>query len=134
MPVTWQGLDELERQLAALPETVTAEADPIAERSATSAAATMRADYPFRTGELRAGVQVRQAAHDPTRIRWSVVNLHPLATIFEYGTQARHTELGAFRGSMPAGKVFIPTAQRARAQMYEQLRELLRAQGAIVTG
>lgn len=134
MAVKWSGLLELERDLSALPATVTADTGPLVEKAATGAASDIRAQYPARTGKLRDGVKVKQTSRDPTRIRWTVSNRSKLATIFEYGTAARQTALGADRGSMPAGKVFIPNAIRQRKLMYEQIRDVLRGQGATVTG
>jgi hypothetical protein len=47
------------------------------------------------------------------------------AAIFEFGTQARHTKLGANRGSMPPGHVFLPIVQQRRRTMYLRLKDML---------
>jgi hypothetical protein len=56
------------------------------------------------------------------------------AALFEIGTQARHTNIGANRGSMPPGKIFVPVVVRKRRAMYERLKELLVRHGAKVNG
>jgi hypothetical protein len=63
-----------------------------------------------------------------------VVNRSPHAWMFENGTQARHTAIGANRGAMPPGHVFIRIAIIKRKQMYAQLRGLLERHGLKVTG
>jgi HK97 gp10 family phage protein len=124
MGVTWIGLDELRRALAALPQTTTTAAAPLTEAAAQEAADAMRAAYPVRTGRLRAGVVVEPRAGSATRVHWAVTNRTPYAWFFEYGTA--HT---------PAGKVFVPAAQRARRRMYAAVIQSLYDQGATrVTG
>lgn len=135
--VKWSGLDELTRDLTQLTPAVVEQADGIVNAHAHKAADAIVSAYPERTGKLRQGVTVRETSSKgrrPDTPRYTVANSAPLAHIFEYGTQARHTEIGADRGVMPAGKIFIPFAIRERGAMLNDLRELLRAQGATVTG
>jgi hypothetical protein len=54
--------------------------------------------------------------------------------MFENGTMVRHTRIGANRGAMPPGHVFVPTAIRHRAAMYRNLRDMLEREGLLVTG
>jgi hypothetical protein len=63
-----------------------------------------------------------------------VKNTAKHAWIFENGTQARHNDLGANRGSMPPGHVFIPAVIKRRRIMYQQLRALLERHGLKVSG
>jgi hypothetical protein len=63
-----------------------------------------------------------------------VVNKAKHAWIFESGTQARHNDIGANRGSMPPGHVFVPGVMSKRAEMYRNLGKMVEAHGLIVTG
>jgi len=130
------GIAEERRAIQALPRTLAARtqaeaADPIAE----AAAADIRASYPRRTGELAEAVEV-QAVEERSAVAAAarVVNTHPLASVFEHGSQARHTALGANRGSMPPGNVFIPGMQRARRQFWPVVAEIMQGEGLRVTG
>lgn len=130
---TWNGLDELKAQLRTLPADLTEEAAQIIDTTARSAEASIKAAYPRRTGKLRDGLST-------TRIRSGftagaiVKNSSPLAHIFELGTQARHTRIGANRGSMPRGRVFVPRITKARRAVYAALKNLLTRHGLLVSG
>ena len=64
-----------------------------------------------------------------------VKNVAPHANIFENGTQARHTRIGANRGSMPPGHVFVPRIVRARHRLTQELKDMVaRTTGAQVSG
>jgi len=63
-----------------------------------------------------------------------VQNTAKHAWLFENGTQARHTDLGANRGSMPPGHVFIPIIIRRRRVMFEVLRRVLTEHGLLASG
>jgi hypothetical protein len=54
--------------------------------------------------------------------------------MFENGTQARHTALGASRGAMPPGHVFIPVAAAERRAMYKDLAQVVADEGLEVSG
>ena len=58
----------------------------------------------------------------------------PHAWLFEHGSQARHNDIGANRGSMPPGNIFGPIAGRARRRMNEQFVAMLERNGLTVTG
>src|SRR5688500_3598157 len=105
MPVT--GLDELRNALRRLPADLADDADEIVYGAATDAKNAVAAGYPSRTGNLKKGLKVTR--EKSTFSAGAVLkNTAPHANIFEAGTQARHTDLGAFRGSMPPGRVFVP--------------------------
>lgn len=131
--VKWDGLDELRAELRSMPDGMAAEGDQIVLSSAESAASEIRAAYPVRTGRLRKGVQVRRSAAGRFGSGAIVQNVNPIAFIFENGTQARHTELGADRGSMPPGHVFIPRVIKWRRRMNERLKALGEKWGFTVT-
>ena len=132
--VRWSGLDELRAQLRALPADLTAEASHIVQAAANAAEVEIKAAYPVRTGRLRD--HVIQTHFEGGKFSTGVVlkNTSPLAWIYENGTQARHSAIGAFRGSMPPGHVFIPRVIRARGWMYAQLSDLLVRHGLRVSG
>ncbi len=130
----WIGLDEEYAQFATLPEDLTADTAPEVEQIATSAEATIRAGYPVRTGSLRDGltVQIRQ---EPMAVKAVVINTSPHAVLYERGTQARHTSIGANRGSMPADPIFSATLIRARRTLYDTaIPEVLTDHGLTVVG
>lgn len=132
--VTWDGLAELREQLRNLPADLTDEARDIVTDTANAAAAEVEAGYPSRTGDLRSKVRVVVEHGGQFGVSVVVKNTSPLAQIFESGTQARHTALGANRGAMPPGRVFVPVMVRRRRVMYERLQEILTRRGLTVSG
>lgn len=134
--VVWSGMDELRAEFKKLPETAHGEALKLAEGAANGAAVDLRAAYPVGpTGNLRKGVVVTHFSKGKLYAGAVVKNTAPHAWIFENGTQARHTDLGANRGAMPPGHVFIPIIIRARHRLVEQFKALLLRLGASsVTG
>lgn len=127
------GVAELMADLRKLPVKLRDEASTIVFANADAAAMEIRAEYPVRSGKLAGGVSVQHRT-GPFWTRAIVRNLAKLAFIFENGTQARHTELGANRGAMPPGHVFVPTIIRRRRAMYEDLSDLVESNGLKVTG
>lgn len=133
--VVWTGLDELKAELKNLPTTMTTETGHLAQANANSAAVDIRGAYPARTGNLRNGVKVEVIEKGPYRTGRRVINRAPHAWIFDNGTQARHTAIGANRGSMPPGRVFVPRIIKWRRRFLDQLKAALLRQGAArVTG
>jgi hypothetical protein len=131
--LTWVGLDELKNDLRLLPVALGGEGGKIAEGHANGAAATIKAGYPARTGNLRDKVVVvhTRGAFGAKSI---VKNTSKHARVFESGSQARHTELGANRGAMPPNPIFTQTVMRARRAMYADLIALMERHGLTVTG
>jgi len=115
----WIGLDEEYAQLATLPEDLTADTVPAVEHTAEAAKNTIRSGYPARTGNLRNGLSV-QIRQERMAVKAIVINTSPHAVLFERGTQARHTAIGANRGSMPADPIFSATLIRARRTLYDE--------------
>jgi hypothetical protein len=130
----WEGLTQLEDDLRDLPADLRENAVTITRDAAEDAAATMAALYPKRTGALASSLLVSQSDPGPYATRAMVINTSPYALVFDLGSQARHTAIGANRGSMPAGNVFVPTVIRARRAMYDALKDLLQRTGLIVSG
>ena len=130
-----KGLDELREALRRLPEALRDEARDIIKREANDAMEQIVAAYPEHTGNLRNHVYVSTTAGGGRHGVAAVVrNTAKHAWLFENGTQTRQTAIGANRGPMPAGHVFIPIIVRHRRAMYGQLAELLRAKGLQVSG
>lgn len=131
---TWNGLTELKDELRQLPAALTADAVPLIESLAAQTAADIKAAYPRRTGRLADRVYVsRTSALGLFNVAAVIRNTSPLAGIFDSGTQARHTSIGANRGSMPPGHVFIPRVMRARRMLTFQLAALVQQHGLTVT-
>jgi hypothetical protein len=132
--VVWQGLDEYRKQLANLPEDCTVESGRLIEGTANAAYVDISGAYPSRTGNLRRGMRLTQTRREGMLVKAVVKNVAPHANIFEVGTQARHTKLGANRGSMPPGHVFVPRIVRHRRALTEKLKAMVARHGATVTG
>jgi hypothetical protein len=130
----WTGLDELREELRNLPQDLTAEASDIVNQSAEGAAEFIRAAYPERTGNLKRGVVVVHQEAGKWGAAKIVKNTAKHAYIFENGSQARHNAIGANRGAMPPGNVFVPRIVRARQQMYRTLAAMLETHGLKVSG
>lgn len=135
MSVTWNaGLNEFEVALKRVPQDLLVQANRIVVGEATYAAFAIRSRYPVRTGNLRDKVVVRERQTRRGDIVVTVVNTAKHALIFELGTQARHTRLGANRGSMPPGRVFFPIVEQRRRIMFLKLRDLVAEHGFTVVG
>jgi hypothetical protein len=130
----WTGLRELEDDLRRLPDDLTGEASHIIEAAANGAAAEIKPRYGVKTGNLRDHLEVRETHDGPFSAGYVVINTAKHAGLYESGTQARHTDIGANRGRMPAAHVFIPVAIRKRRQMYEQLKAMVERHGLEVSG
>lgn len=128
-----EGLKELRQALRDLPEHLRDEARDIVLNRAETARAAVDAAYPERTGRLKRGLTLK-TEYSAFGVSVLLRNRAPHAHLFEYGTQARHTSIGANRGSMPARPTFIPIVSRQRRAMYEELIELLRREGLTVMG
>jgi len=126
--VTFAGLEELGADLRNLTPALAAHARAIVENAAEEAKSSIFQAYPRRTGNLRRGVTV---THKSTKLRAVsvVTNRAPHAWIYENGTQARHTKIGANRGSMPPGHVFWPIYYRRKRKMLQELADMARAAG-----
>ena len=115
----WEGLAELVEQLRTLTTDLTTTATPDVEAAARAAMATIVAGYPRRTGDLKDHMAVIMN-HDNDRAKAVVINTSPHAVIYERGAQARHTALGAYRGSTPPHPIFSATMIRTRRTLYAQ--------------
>lgn len=113
----WTGIDDLLAQFATLAPDLTDAATPDVDAAAEWAKDTIANGYPTRTGNLKDHLTV-VTHHEDARVRSVVINTSPHAALFELGTQARHTAIGAYRGSMPANPIFSATMIRARRTLY----------------
>jgi hypothetical protein len=132
----FNGLEELKAALRTLPAELTNEGGVITQQHAYAGAAAVRAEYEKhrRAGELADHVTVQSLAGGPLGVGLVVKSAGKDAWLFEHGSQARHTAIGANRGSMPATPTFIPIMMRFRRAMYLALADLLRRHGLVVTG
>jgi hypothetical protein len=132
----WEGFDEFRTALRNLPADLTGEAGHIVEATANGAAVDIKRGYAAhrRSGNLQSGVTVTHVDKGKFSAGAIVKNTAKHANIFEVGTQARHTAIGANRGSMPPGHVFVPVVVRARRRMFAQLKDMLVRHGLVVSG
>jgi hypothetical protein len=127
------GLAELKAELRKLPTELVNEARQIVLVAVEEAADDIRDGYPRRTGDLKDKVKTTHE-HTAFGAIGKVKNTSKHALPFEVGTQARHTALGANRGSMPPGNVFRPAIAKKKREMYEGLKALLERHGLQVSG
>lgn len=134
--IVWSGLDEFGAQLRQSPTALVTEALDIAQAAAEGAKADMQ--YPRITGDLGDHITATAGTAGPFAVKATVLNPSFLATIFEYGTEARHyvTRNGKqhLLGRMPATPTFIPAVVRRRRAMYEELKALIASHGFTVSG
>jgi hypothetical protein len=128
------GLAELRAALRNLPAELTVEASREVEGAANGAAADIKRAYPVRSGNLRDGLIVKESDRGRFHAGSVVVNTSRHSHLFEYGTQTRQNRIGANRGAMPPGNVFVPAVIRARRLMYDRLKALLERNGLVVSG
>jgi Bacteriophage HK97-gp10, putative tail-component len=112
----FDGLKELLAQFRSLSEDMTVAATPDVEASAREALDAIHSGYPSRTGDLRDHLTLT-VTREADRVRATITNTSDHAVMFENGTQARHTAIGANRGSMPANPLFTATVMRARREL-----------------
>jgi hypothetical protein len=125
------GVAEFREMLAALPANLAADAHAIVRDAAGAAFDADVAQYP--AGQLRDGMVLVDEG-TPLNVVWRVTNNSPLAQLWEYGTQVRHTAMGYNRGAMPSRPTFVPNAQRARVDMMPKLIAVLQEAGFDVSG
>ena len=119
--ITWQidGLEELKAQL----RSAAGGAARTRRAGFSVAGGNRRHRHPHRLSRAHAGTCAAACAvsqrggNGNYGAAAQVINRAQHACIFEKGTQARHTDLDADRGTMPAGNVFIPRAIKHRARM-----------------
>jgi len=130
----WDGLQQLFAELRALPEHLRDEGGGIVHEKAQDALNEIEAAYPERTGNLKDGLDLRTQSSSTFGVSYVVRNRSPHAWLFDNGSQARHTAIGANRGAMPPRPTFVPSVIRHRGAMYEALKDLLRRAGLEVSG
>jgi len=132
----FDGLAELRAALRNLPADLAGEAQKIVEGAANGAAVAVRRNYAShrRTGKLQDSVQVDHSTAGPFAAGALVLSVSPHAHLIEWGTEARHTAIGANRGRMPPMHLFVPVMEKARHDMYAQLAAMLKRHGLEVSG
>jgi len=134
MRFRFRGLDEFKTALRNLPTDLRDDATEIVRRRAYQAkAAIIEAYHEGPHGTLKRRV-TSEEEHSPFGISVIIKSRDPIAWLYENGSQARHTALGANRGRMPAQPTFIPIASRSRREMLQDLSEMLERHGLTVIG
>lgn len=129
--VKFVGLDELRAALQRLPDELKADALALVINTAEEAASTIRSSYEASrvSGNLARGVKTSNIPAGRFGAAVAVRSTARHAFIFENGTQTRKTQLGANRGAMPPGRVFIPIMIRHRRMLNELLVDLVERAG-----
>jgi hypothetical protein len=126
------GMAEFRAELSRLAETLRAQGEIIVREAAEQAAAEIRAAYPRKTGNLKAGVKVAKGNGGRFGTVYVVRNVAPHAFIYENGTMVRRSAFGN-RGAMPPGHVFVPIIARRRRRMDLDLIAMVNNTGLVVT-
>jgi hypothetical protein len=122
------GLRELMAELRKLPAVLAAAGGERVEEHTRDAANDVIAQYPEVTGNLKGGVKYSmKRSRDGATGR--IGTYAPHAFIYETGTASRQTDLGYNRGPMPGKKIFVPTVQKHRAALQDDLADILREAG-----
>lgn len=136
---TWSPeFEQLKADLKSLPQALAGEGAKLVEGRANGAAATIKAGYPVRTGNLRDKLQVTHT-RPPLAAKSVIRNSAKYAKAFEQGSQVRsYVTVNGKRkviGKMPANHLFTREVIRARRALYDvDLRALLTRHGLTVTG
>lgn len=127
--VQWAGLDSFKDELHVLTADLVSEAEGIMIKAAFEAHDQIKAAYPARTGNLRAGLIVKP-------VRGTVLagaelrQRAPHGWIYDHGTQPRATQDGANRGRMTGTPTFEPIAAAYRRTAISAITFRLYAHGA----
>jgi hypothetical protein len=125
--VTWNGLDDLTRELDALPADLGDAGAALALATGRQAAAAIAAAYPHRSGTLARDLTVHEKRTTYGAVS-TVQNTAPYALAFEYGRQTgRH-------GTTPARPTFIPIRDTYQAGLHQAIAALLISRGLTVRG
>jgi bacteriophage HK97-gp10 putative tail-component len=133
LTLKFDGLEEFKADLRRLPSHLADRAADIIENAAEEAKSSIYQAYPRRTGHLREGLSVEhsRSAFGAVSI---VRNKAKHAFIFEVGTETRKTSLGAVKGRMPPGHVFVRITMQRRRRMYQEIADMMRSEGLEVHG
>jgi hypothetical protein len=129
-----EWVEELKREVAALPKAWLVAADEIVRATAEEMARDVRAAYSqrwkARTGALTRDIRVEKVGP----LSYVVVNRARHAHLLEFGTvtRTRHDSV-AERGRIDGRPVFIPLAVKYRRRMLARLQALLESYGLTVT-
>jgi hypothetical protein len=125
-------------ELRSLPSDLTTEGGSIVQRHGSNAAQQIRSNYQshWHTGNLAGSVVTEFQDTGRFGVALVVRARAKHAHIFEYGTVARSTGQGAFRGVMPPAPplhAFVPVMEQERRATYEDLAALLEDKGLEAT-
>lgn len=131
----FEGLAELKAELRKLTPALASEGGREVEAAAQDAATEVRSGYGShrRSGSMQDKVTVTHRASRDGAVA-TLTSGDQDALVFEVGSQARHTRIGANRGAMPPGHVFFPAVIRAKRRMWGRLKYMLQQHGFTVSG
>lgn len=126
------GLEELRVELRNLAPHLREEAKALVFAKGDEAKAAIIAEYhEGPTGNLRRGVTAKKE-YGTFSVAVLIRSRAKHAWLYEHGSQARHTDLGANRGAMPARPTFEPIMARKRRELQDDLIALVERQGLSV--
>lgn len=130
MAVVWDGMIEFRQWLGRLPATLQRQAAPLAERAAAATETAARQGYPTRSGTLAGGLSTASRIAGEFGVSVVVTSAARYAGAYDNGSEGtRYTRTGRSRGTAPAGRVFVPAAERARDDMVTALKAMVAAHG-----
>jgi len=134
------GVDQLQQQIAALPDTFAERAHGMVYTTAAHTRDALRNAYPPRRPNSRSRFEplrdvwfIESRDLGPLQPRAKVAHREILADWREHGTKLRTTKRGWRRGQMPAAPVFVPIVVHNRRVMNEALVQLAEQVGLTVT-
>lgn len=125
---------QIREELRKLPTELRDDGGRIVEARGNEAGREIVDKYATVSGNLKDGVKVTVQRAGQFGVQVTVRSTSPHAFIYENGTQIRRNAKGANRGAMPPKHVLVPVMVRKRRQAYEDLANLLRANGLLVSG
>jgi len=126
------GLEELKAELAKLPDQLYDAGSDLVHEYTERTAQQLKANYPEKSGDLRAGVKTRYVENRKgVGIIGYVETWADHAIPWEFGTQDRKTRQGWKRGRSPEHKAagLVQLAMRNRAEFNVRLFDLVRHSG-----
>lgn len=123
------NLNETIAALRDLPVHLRGEAGHLVEGAGNRAVADIKEEYSYSSGNLRDKISVEMVDAGPFGVIARVTNSSPHAILYDEGSMARHTAIGANRGVMPAYHTFTRNMMKNRRDLEAQLAALLQRAG-----
>lgn len=132
--LTYDGMEEFKAALRQLPVELSRDGGDIVVRRSQEALDEIVEQYQnhSHSGNLASHVRL-EVQQQSAGARAVLKSTAKHAVIFENGTQVRKNAAGKNLGAMPPAHIFVPTARRKRAEMVEDLVDLLKRAGLEVS-